>query len=149
MKNVFIVGIFLMAFIKLTTAQEQVDLSQPDVWLNYLENDQLKIDYKVVACHDYTNGIHQKITLLQFENKTDQLINVSWFLKMYFNDVCKTCNAEEEYTYSVELDPYEVITADCNERHHYSNMIVFIKHLDLPNPTQITNFELSQLSIEE
>ncbi|MAX82015.1 MAG: hypothetical protein CL843_17775 [Crocinitomicaceae bacterium] len=149
MKNVFIVGIFLLAFIKLTTAQEQVDLSQPDVWLNYLENDQLKINYKVAACHDYTNGIHRKVVLLEMKNKTNQELNVSWFMKMYFNDICKTCGAEEEYTYSIVLAPNETITSTCGKRNIYHGLVVNLKHLDLPNPTQITNFELSQIIIEE
>lgn len=149
MKNVFIVGIFLLAFIKLTTAQEQqLDLNQPDVWINYMENAQLKINYKVVACHDYVNGIHRKAAFLQFENKTSDELNVSWFLKTYFNEICKTCGAEEEYTYSVTLAPNEIRTASCEGRKDYGEMVVYLKHLDLPNPTQITNFELSQISIE-
>lgn len=114
----------------------------PATWQPYKTTSEVDVFYRTEQCHDEVNGIHREYILLKFVNKTDKSLVVLWNLESYSNNVCTTCN-NEEYNYSLKLEAHEEVEGKCSSAPH--KLKVFVKHLDLPNHSTFTKFELGNV----
>lgn len=114
----------------------------PATWQPYKTTPQVDVFYRTEQCHDEVNGIHREYILLKFVNKTDENLVVLWNLESYSNNVCSTCGSDE-YKYSLKLDAHQTLEGECSSEPH--KLKVFVKHLDLPNHSTFTKFELGNL----
>jgi len=140
----FLTSIFsvLMLF---TWAQSQVNMTPTSAWNTYNETSQLKIEYKVVDCTYNSNGLAQRNVLLRYTNKTSNQLDVSWYLELYFDGQCQNCNSSSsEYDFSITLAPNASFEGACDLQHRY-NRKLFVKHTNLPNNSELTNFQLTNL----
>lgn len=115
-------------------------------WQTYKTLPQVDIMYKMEQCHDEVNGMHREYAILKFVNKTNNKLKLTWNLERYEGTSCSTCG-KDEYNYSLELNPNETIEGNCVTQDRLTT--VFVKHLDLPNHTTFTKFELGNLTVTQ
>lgn len=83
-------------------------------WTVYFENETFLIEYKTENCSP-PMGYDKEQVVFRMTNKSDSPIMVQWFLQTYYNNEgCKTCDYEDENTYSIKLGAGEVQTGDCD-----------------------------------
>lgn len=113
-------------------------------WQSYKSTPQVDVDYRTEQCNDASNGIYREYIFLRMKNKTSQSVNVSWQFERYENNACSTCG-KDEYKYSVTIAPNAEIIAQCGSNQR--ELMVFVKHLDLPNHKTFTKFELGNFTV--
>jgi hypothetical protein len=126
------------------TLNESKNLSATE-WQLYKEYTGVQIYYRSLECHDVHNGIHQQVIILKFVNTTDTDLDLTWNAKLWFNGVCINCeNTDDEHTFRLALKGGESLVGSCNSP---SELQIFSKFLNHESKTQLTNFELADLSI--
>lgn len=113
-------------------------------WQTYKSTPQVDVMYKMEQCHDEVNSIHREYVILKFVNKTNNKIKLTWNMERYDATGCGTCG-NDEYKYSLELDPNQTVEGNCATQDNKTT--VFVKHLDLPNYSTFTKFELGGLIV--
>jgi len=148
-KIAFLLGFSLLSLQSISQEnqeQKKLDNSVRE-WTALAAETSLQFDYKFIDC-DPEMGYNKELIVFRLENKSDQKIEVKWHMHLYYNGECKTCEFPEEYTYSVTLEPNEVITGDCamNSDHRVT---IFSKFLDerYTGGSQLTRFEVKNLNI--
>ncbi len=102
---------------------------QPTEWTEYFSNNDFSIDYKFVNC-DPEMGYDQESVFIKFTNKTTNHLSVQWHMILHYNAECKTCNYEDEYTFTIELAPNAEKTADCSVYTDNSQLKLFSRFID-------------------
>ncbi len=145
----YILASIFSVFVLASFAQSQKNMAPSNQWSTYTETNQLKVEYKVVDCTYNSDGLAQRNVLLRYTNKTSSSIEVSWSLDLYYDDVCSTCNVTNgEYNFSISLSPNQVYEGDCELTHHYDRKL-FVRHTNLTNHSELTNFELANLQVTQ
>jgi hypothetical protein len=132
------------ALLALLTAVS-VSCSQP-VWKLYSSTPELDILYLEQDCHDEVNGLHRTYVFLKIVNKTDTALELIWLTERYAGGVCKTCG-KEEYRQKVVVDARSEISASCEQPN--KPLMIFKKHLDLPNSSELERFELGDFQVKK
>lgn len=116
-------------------------------WKSMKSDDLVNIEYRFADC-DPTIGFNKEIVQLQFTNKTDQKVELSWHIYMYYNGVCKTCDYPQEYVYTLTLDPHQSVSGDCSLESD-SRLTIFSRFIDqgYKGNQMLTNFDLHDLTI--
>jgi len=108
-------------------------------WKSYKSTSSVDVFYRTEECHDVANGFHREYILLKFVNKTDKALYLTWQLERYENNACVTCG-KAEYKYSYVVPAGKSVEGTCGS--DSKQLIIFSKHLDLPNHSTLTKFEL-------
>lgn len=121
--------------------------SHPTDWEIYLENDQIKIEYKFSEC-DPEMGYNTEAVLLKCTNFSSNKISLDWHMILYYDKICKTCDFPEEYSYTVDLAPNESLEGTCSIYSKYQ-LNIFSKFNDInsSNKISLTSFSLSNLQL--
>lgn len=109
-------------------------------WKTYKSTPEVDVLYRTEECHDEANGFHREYILLKFVNKTDRSLHLTWQLERYENNACVTCN-QDEYKYSMYMGAGETLVGECTSG-GTPGLKIFTKHLNLPNHSTFTKFEL-------
>jgi len=146
MKNRFLWLIFIGLFANFPLFSQQVEFEKSDQWKFLLTTGNVNFFYKVAACHDDANSIHSEYVLLKLENISDQPIEISWDVLMYYNNKCWNCNnLGPEYHKVVQLDPGQTIEGKCFDKDKTLRIFSkFLDYKDRPEST-LTNFKLINL----
>lgn len=144
-----LLGTILVFWASLTSAPTQTQMlpvsAVTDTWTVFHETADFKIEVKRSDCHFPQDGLHQQWALLRYTNKTNQGITLHFQEELFYNEICKTCKIQE-YAYQLALAPQQVLEASCDLATPKTQK-VFIRFLDLPNPTQLTAFRFSKLTV--
>ena len=121
--------------------------SHPIEWEIYFENDQIKVEYKFSEC-DPEMGYNTELVLLKCTNLTPNKLSLNWHEILYYDKICKTCDFPEEYLYSVDLGPNELLEGNCSIYSKYQ-LQIFSRFNDVnsSNGVILTSFSLSNLQI--
>jgi hypothetical protein len=119
-------------------------------WQVYYSNNQITIDYKFENC-DPEMGYDQQQVILKVTNHTDSKLEISWHALLYFNDKCRTCDYEDEYTFYVGLAPNETKSGSCSVYSQDFQLKIFSKFTDAnaTNEKVLSSFDLSNIIIAE
>ncbi len=119
----------------------------PTEWVTYLENNQIKIEYKFSEC-DPEMGYNTENVLLKCTNFSDNKISLDWHMILFYDKVCKTCDFPEEYKYTVDFAPNESLEGTCSIYSKYQ-LNIFSKFNDVnsSNKISLTSFSLSNLQL--
>lgn len=120
--------------------------TNPTDWVSYIDNEVFKIDYKFIDC-DPDMGFDFETVILKIQNKTSTIIDIDWFIDMYYNDVCRTCDHPIEYSRTIQLAPNEIIEGTC-DRNTNQQLKLFSKFIDAAytNGSRLTGFQLNTLT---
>lgn len=149
----FLIGFSILSFISnaqdvKTTIKldEKLDNSIKD-WASLSSPSEVQIDYKFDKC-DPEIGYDVEKVLLQFTNTTDNTIQLKWHLILFYNDVCKTCDYPQEYTFEITLTPNETVSGNCSLNADHK-LTIFSKFLDdrYKVKNELTSFELKDFEI--
>ena len=118
-----------------------------DVWTNLVTNTGFKIDYKLSKC-DPEIGFDQELILLKISNLSSEKATISWHSILYYNGICKTCDYPDEYTFSVVMNPDEVVEGICGI-YENSSLQIFSKFLDdrYTGGSRLSDFRLKDCKI--
>ncbi len=132
---------------QLNTSFADTKTLQPTEWTEHFSNDDFSIEYKFVAC-DPEMGYDQESVLFKFTNKTSSHLAVHWHMILHYDSECKTCDYEDEYTFSVDLEPNTEKTSDCSIYAENSQLKLFSRFID-ENYTKgevLTGFQFNGLN---
>ena len=115
-------------------------------WITYIDNQQVKIEYKRADC-DLNSGLDQQYFFLKISNKTQNEINLAWEMDLFYNDDCKTCGMGE-YQWTYELDSMQIVEGECTMDAD-KRLRLFSKFIDAnyTNTSVLTGFKFSNLLI--
>lgn len=128
---------------------ETIDLNvnKPTEWAVYFVGEGIQISYKLASC-DPEMGYDQESVLLKIENTTNSVVVLNWHQLLSFNDNCKTCDYEEEYSSRLKLGPLQSEEGTCSI-YSAKELKYFSKFIDA-NYTKgesLTSFKLDKLVI--
>ncbi len=86
---------------------------QENVWREYLENDQIKIETSTQTCSSTQNGTNSNYIFLRISNKTNLDLEVSFNKELWYNDVCSNCNDGDEAKTTLVLHANETVEGNC------------------------------------
>lgn len=119
---------------------------QPD-WRSYYEDNNLTIEVHSVSCHLAARGTHQQILYIQYKNKTNTTIDVSFNRKVWYDDQCIGCNNEAESKFILTIPPLGNISGSCENGPKDKRLSIFQYSLDAVTDRRLTNFELSDIQV--
>ena len=121
--------------------------SNPDEWNVYFENDTVKIEYTYQVC-DFSSTAKQEIIIFKFTNLIHQNISVNYNANIWHNDICISCNQNEESSHTIQIASDETIIFDCkDERKDAVIFSAFITNTDSKRYESLTKFELNEITI--
>lgn len=115
----------------------------PSDWKIYFENDEIKIESKLLSCDKPAIDIHNSYVVLKITNKTAQAITVSFQKELWYNEICKSCNDLKEFQSVVTLNPTEIQEGSCDSK---TKELKFF-HSSTDSKTKLTKFELKKIEI--
>lgn len=155
MKHLFSLLIFAICWtFSLSSFCQTVSIqpNQPitDIWTSVEENDLLKVSYKLTDCNVPKDGHYASYAFLQFENKTNKKITVSWEPELFYNNSCVTCNATGiEKKYTLTLLPNQILTSNCDFTDDIARKLqVFIKWTQIDNKRTLSSFSIKNLDVK-
>lgn len=99
---------------QISTSTIIVHESRSSEWETYVDETTFSIEYRFVDC-DPEMGYDQEMIILRVTNKSEDLISVGWFLQTYYSkDECRTCDYKDEYYFTLNLNPGEILEGDCS-----------------------------------
>ena len=120
--------------------------SQSNNWEIVYQSSALNIYSNYTECHDVANGIHKEKVLLKFENLTNQDLELSYSREMWYDDRCLGCEENaSEYTYTINLSPYESKAGDCATKD--KTWYIFSKFLNRKT-AELSRFEIKDVNIK-
>lgn len=148
MKSYFTYLLFFLGMLNFFA--QQVEFDKTEQWKFLLTQNNVTFYYRVTACHDDANSIHSEYVLLKIENASDQPVQVSWTVLMYYNNMCWNCGKQDpEYIKTVQIDPGKSVEGRCFETGNKTLRIFskFLDYKDRPEST-LTNFKLVNIEIK-
>ena len=124
-----------------------VSQNNPTDWELYVYNEDFKIEYKFVDC-DPSMGYDQEMVLLKVTNRTREILSFDWHAILYYSDKCKTCDFEDEYTFSVNVPPLQAMEGSCDIYTGYE-LKIFSAFIDAnyTKGEKLISFELRNLTV--
>jgi len=114
-------------------------------WTLYKELNGVQISYKYVECNDIHNGIFKEMLYFQLINTTDISMNISFNEEIWYNNKCVSCGKNSpEYHKEFVLEPGGELGPDCDSG---NNLKIFSKFLNNTKASELTKFELNNLTI--
>ncbi|MCX7696550.1 MAG: hypothetical protein N2Z72_02515 [Bacteroidales bacterium] len=142
--------IFLTIFLwVLPFFAQKVEFDKTEQWKFLLTQNGVTFYYKVAACHDDVNNIHSEYVLLKIENTSDQLVQITWNVLLYYNNTCWNCATQNpEYVKTIRLEPGKSVEGKCFEKGDKTLRIFskFLDYKDRPEST-LTNFKIINIEI--
>ena len=139
---------------QITTTIIEVELVEdefiyPTVWTTYIDNQDIQIEYMFADC-DPAMGYDFQQVHFKFTNKTNSNLELSWHIDLYYNEICKTCDYEFEYTRTLNLSPSEILEGTCS-RDSANELKLFSKFIDqnYTKGDKLTGFQLQSLTVSE
>ncbi|NRA13717.1 MAG: hypothetical protein HRT57_17385 [Crocinitomicaceae bacterium] len=132
-----------------STDSVTVTENNPTDWELYIFNADFKIEYKFETCNPEI-GFDTETVLLKITNRTRKNIAFNWHTIMYFTKECKTCDFVDEYSYTVNVPPLQMVEGSCDMYADYQLKIP-VKFVNT-NQTQnepLRSFELRNLTVTE
>lgn len=115
-------------------------------WRTYYEDQNILIKVQSQDCHLPSKGTDQKIIYLRFENKTNQIVDISFQRKVWYDGQCTGCNAAEQH-YQLSLAPQQVLQGSCDDGPKDKRLAIFQASSDGVTSRQLTNYKLDQLQV--
>ena len=117
-------------------------------WQVYLSNLDYKIEYRFISC-DPSIGYDQEFVIFRFTNRTREELIFNWHILSDYNEVCKTCDYPEEYSYGVTVKALQEEEGTCS-LYEEPNLKVFSRFIDAnyTKGEQLTGFQLGSLTLE-
>lgn len=121
--------------------------NHPNTWQSYLENETIRIEYKFADC-DPSKGLDNESVLLRITNLSQNKVEISWLHELSYDGVCRTCEYEEEYTYSFALGAGEILEGEC-EYTSDKRLRIFSKFIDAAysKGEHLSSFRLGDLTL--
>ena len=115
-------------------------------WITYVDNQEVKIEYKRTDC-DLNSGLDKQYFLLRVSNKTQNEISVNWEMDLFYNDDCKTCGIGE-YEWQIDLGAHQSVEGECTNGSE-NKLRMFSKFIDAnySNPAELTGFKFGNLTV--
>lgn len=145
-------GCFLMIWsygFNQNTVTQEIDLntSSPAEWTEYFTGGGITISYKIAAC-DPEMGYDQESVILKVQNLNENVVVLNWHSLLSFNEVCKTCDFEEEYSTRLKIEPNTTMEGNCSiygprELKFFSRFI----DVNYSQGESLTSFKLDKLQI--
>lgn len=131
---------------QLSTPFVDTEALQPSEWTEHFSNNDFSIDYKFVNC-DPEMGYDQESVFIKFTNKTTNHLSINWHMILHYNTECKTCDYEDEYTFTIELGPNTEKTTDCSVYADNSQLKLFSRFIDehYTNDAVLTGFSFEKI----
>ncbi len=152
MKVLLAFCVFLLSCV--TFAQESVTTPTIQVsknidassWTTYVETAKVKIEYIKVDC-DPDSGMDYQGIMLRFTNLTNDEIDLTWHLDLFYDATCRTCGFDE-YDRTLTLTPNEVKEGDCNVKTNRT-LDLFVKFTDAAysKGAELTSFALTNMTV--
>lgn len=119
-------------------------------WVGYSKNEKFIVEYKFSDC-DPSIGFDQEKVILKVTNLTGNKIKLSWYIHIYYEGKCVTCENYNEHFKEVYLIPGEVIEGQCDGGYVHNELQIFSKFIDANyrKGTFLSNFELFDLKCTE
>ena len=141
--------LFIFASFNSFSINEFNKTEDKDEWQLYSEKNGVQIYYKTQECRIESQGLHQEYVLLKFVNTTDENLIVEWDNELWYNNVCRTCGSKtNEHHYEISLSSGDSVEGGCSldsER----KLRIFSKFLNLQSKSQLTKFELVNITIKK
>lgn len=115
--------------------------SGSDNWVTHMQVDELKIEFKKQDCVLAAQGFHNVYLFLRFENLTQENLEFTYSQLLWYNGECFTCDAGEQYQFTIQLEPGGVIEAGCNDFRN-QGLRLFHSMIKPENKSVLTDFEL-------
>jgi len=119
-------------------------------WMLHKEINGIKIFSKHTECKIDSEGFHQEMVLLRFENTTNLSQSIEWQLEAWYygpgyEGKCTTCELDE-YKYSLIIPANTTITGEC-DIYSERKLKIFSKFLNLKSDVGLEKFNISILKI--
>ncbi|TVR80266.1 MAG: hypothetical protein EA412_04975 [Chitinophagaceae bacterium] len=118
--------------------------TQPSDWTMYYEDGNIQIDYKKVDCDVPSSSFHNIYNYLRVENLTASSLSLTFHKLTWYNGSCSSCIPNDENKYTIELNPGEIKTGQC-ERNPESSLQIFHSMIKPENHSVLTKFELKNI----
>jgi hypothetical protein len=129
-----------------------VDANLPinETWKPLEETNLVKVNYKITECNVPKDGLYANYVFLQFENKTNKTIEVSWDPELYYNGICATCDLTGlEKRHTIKLNSGEKLTSNCDYTDDLARKLqLFIKWNMVKNKRTLSSFAIQNIEIK-
>lgn len=121
----------------------------PQEWTSYVSQEDFSIDYKFSDC-DPSMGYDNESVLLRITNHSSEKVSLLWYMDLYFDNDCKTCDYPDEYLYKIIIEPNQTVSGHCEIDSDY-RLKIFSKFIDANRKggASLTGFQLRKLNREE
>jgi hypothetical protein len=148
-RNLIVIFITTLSFSAIgQTISLDLKQNKPTTWVTILNNNTAELKYQIIDCNDPENGLYAEYAFLTASNKTQEAIDISWELHMYYNDECISCNGDSEHQRKITLQPNESIEANCLVNSN-SSLKIFSKWTQINNKRVLTKIEFANISITQ
>lgn len=139
-RSLLCLGIALFLSSQTTIAQSA------DQWETYFENDHVRISYQLTNDIRPADGINNKVYLLQYENLTDQEVDVSFKRVTWYGEHCSACGSDsDEFKHTITIAPNATASKTPGERDN----AYFIYHSRASRSGRtLSKFELQQITTQ-
>lgn len=116
-----------------------------DAWTEVISQDGVKVSS--MTERSVKDGVTLEFVILKIENQTANKVAVSWYLKSWYNETCRSCdlNRPNEYDKKIILAPGETrigFSKDGPEQ-----LRIFSGFPEKPGHSKLTRFELSDFRV--
>ena len=134
------------AFTVLLTAITFLSFSQEvkNDWKLYRRINGIVINYKYQECHDVHNGIHQKLVLFQFVNKTKNDYIIDFDFSLVYSNVKTSINKRAEQHKQILIKKMSIFESSCSENKEYT---IFSNFLNYTDKSELQKFYLKNIKI--
>lgn len=131
-----------------STSKIDAKTEHPTDWTTYVSDAEFTIDYKFADC-DPSMGYDNESVLLKIENHSSEKVVLSWYMDLYYDNDCKTCDYPEEYLFRIIVEPNQTVAGHCEVDADY-RLKIFSKFTDdkKKGGVSLTGFELRKLNRE-
>jgi hypothetical protein len=122
----------------------------PSSWTKLKETTNVLVNYQYVECNVPADGLYADYVFLQFENKTNKTIEVSWEPELYYDGNCATCDLTGlEKRHTIKLNSGEKITSNCDYTDDLARKLqFFIKWNMVNNKRTLSSFAIQNIEIK-
>jgi hypothetical protein len=116
----------------------------PD-WKPYYKDERVEILSRKDDCRQPSKGTNHQNLYLKFRNLTGEKLLVRWNAELFYNGKCLNCESGEGLSKLVILEPGEIREGSC-ETPSDSPLKIFVKMLDLPVTSELSGFNLKEVT---
>ena len=126
----------------------QTNAPVSNTWEFLEETNLVKVVYKITDCNVPKDGLYASYVFLQFENKTNKTIELSWEPELYYDNQCATCAATGfEKKHTIALSPGQKLTSNCDYTDDLARKLqIFIKWNMVKNKRTLSSFAVKNLN---